>query len=62
MTFSNCKELKLRLGQVEVGSKIAQKIARFEYLAYRKSYLAIIGPISHEKLTKYEIRSGYYLL
>ena len=31
-------------------------------LAYRRSYLAIVGPYSHEKFTKYEIRSNYYLL
>ena len=31
-------------------------------LAYKKSYLAIIGPNTHEKLTKYEMRSSYYLL
>ena len=31
-------------------------------LAYTKSYLAIIGPYSQEKLTKYEVRSSYYWL
>ena len=28
-------------------------------LAYKKSYLAIIAPNSHEKLTNYEFRSSY---
>ena len=43
---------KVKLGKVEVGSNIAQT-----HLAYRKSYLAIIGPNSHENLTKYKIKS-----
>ena len=44
---------KVKLGQVGVGSNIAQNHSS----SYRKSYLAIIGPNSHGKLTKYEIRS-----
>ena len=47
---------KVKLGQVQVGSNIAQN------LAHRKSYLVIICPNSHEKLTKSEIRSSYHLL
>ena len=37
---------------------------RITRTAYRESNLAMIGPNSHEKLTKYEItgRSSYYLL
>ena len=31
------------------------------HLAYMKWYLAIIDPNSHDKFTKYEIRSSYYL-
>ena len=50
---------KLKLCQVEVGSNTCLRITR---LAYRKLYLAIIGPNSHENLTKYEIMSSYYLL
>ena len=48
----------MKLGQVEVSSNISQ-ITR---LAYRKSYLAIIGPDSHEYFTNYEINYSYYLL
>ena len=48
---------KEKLDQVGVGLNIAQNL-----LAYRKIYLTIIGPNSHEKLTKYEIKSSYYLL
>ena len=47
---------KVKLGQVQVGSNIAQN------LAHRKSFLVIIFPNSHEKLTKSEIKSIYYLL
>ena len=43
---------KVKLGKVGVSSIFAQNC-----LAYRKLYLAIIGPNSHEQLTKYEIRS-----
>ena len=43
---------KVKLGQVQVGSNIAQN----------HSYLVIICPNSHEKLTKSEIRLSYYLL
>ena len=50
---------KVKLGQVQVGSNIAQNHL---YIAHRKSYLVIICPNSHEKLTKSEIRSSYYLL
>ena len=81
---------KVKSGQVEVGSNIAQNHSSSPYevisdhylrqftwkvdqkwnyvklesvqtflritrLAYRKLYLAIIGPNSHEKLTEYEI-------
>ena len=45
---------KVKLGQVQVGS--------ITHLAHRKSYLVIICPNAHEKLTKSEIRSSYYLL
>ena len=44
---------KVQLGQVEVGSNIAQ----ITYLAHRKSYLVSICHNSHEKLTKSEIMS-----
>ena len=43
---------KVKLGQVQVGSNIA----KITHLAHRKSYMVIIGPNSHEKLTKSEIR------
>ena len=45
---------KVKLGQVQVGSNIAQihTLLRITHLANRKSYLVIIGPNSHEKLTK----------
>ena len=39
---------KVKLGKVQVGLNIAQS----------QSYLAIICPYSHEKLTKSEIRSS----
>ena len=42
--------------------KLVRTFLRITRLAYWKLYLAIIGPNSHEKLTKYEIRSSYYLL
>ena len=41
----------MKLGKVEVGSNISQN----HRLAYRKLYLAIIGPNTHKKLTKYKI-------
>ena len=41
---------------------LVRTFLRITRLANRKLYLAIIGPNSHEKLTKYEIRSSYYLL
>ena len=50
---------KVKLGQVQVGSNIAQKHSSSPSM---KSYLVIICPNSHEKLTKSEIRSSYYLL
>ena len=37
-------------------------VISYTCLAYMKLYLVIIGPISHDKLTKYKIRSSYYLL
>ena len=37
-------------------------LLRITHLAHRKSYLIIICPNSHAKLTKSEIRSSYYLL
>ena len=40
-----------KLSQFQVGSNIAQN-----HSAHRKSYLVIICPNSHEKLTKSEIR------
>ena len=46
---------KVKLGQVQVGLNIAQNHS------YRP-YLVIICPNLHEKLTKSEIRSSYYLL
>ena len=84
---------KVKLGQVQVGSNIAQNhssspyevisghylpqftwkvdqkwnyvtfksvrtLLRITHLAHRKSYLVIICPNSHEKLTKSEIRSS----
>ena len=45
---------KVKLGQVQVGSNIAQNHS--SNLAHRKSYLVIICPNSHEKLTKSVIR------
>ena len=47
---------KLKLCQVQVGSNIAQNHSS------NKSYLVITCPNSHEKLTKIEIRSSYYLV
>ena len=44
---------KVKLGQVGVGLNIAQN----HFLVRRKSYLLIIFPNSHEKLTKSEIMS-----
>ena len=44
---------------VKVG---VQTLLKITLLAYRKSCLAIIGPKSNEKLTKYEIRSSYCLI
>ena len=41
---------------------MVRTFCRITRLAYRKLYLAIIDPNTHEKLTKYEIRSSYYLL
>ena len=49
---------KLKLGRSWESVRTLLKLTR---LAYRKSYLAIIGRNSHEKLTKYEIRASYYL-
>ena len=43
---------KVKLGQVQVGSKLL----RITHLAHRKSYLVIICPNSHEKFIKNEIR------
>ena len=45
---------KVKLGKVQVGLNIA----RSHSYTHRKSYLAIICPYSHEKLTKGEIRSS----
>ena len=45
---------KVKLGQVQVGSNIAQNHSSSPY---RKSYLVIICPSSHEKLIKSEIWS-----
>ena len=45
---------KVKLGQVEVGSNIAQNYSS----AHMKSYLVIICPNSYENLTKSEIRSS----
>ena len=43
--------------------KVDQKWNELKFLlAYRKSCLAIIGPKSNAKLTKYEIRSSYCLI
>ena len=42
----------MKLGQVQVGSNQMLRITR---LAHRKSYLVIICPNLHEKLTKIEI-------
>ena len=39
-----------------------RSLLKITRLVYMKSYLAIIGPNSHEMLTKYEIRLSYYLL
>ena len=47
---------KVKLGQVEVGSNIAQNHSSSSYI---KSYLVIICPNSYEKLTKSEIRSSW---
>ena len=44
---------KVKLRQVQVGLNIAQNHSS----SHSKSYLVIIGPNSHEKLTKSEIRS-----
>ena len=46
---------KVKLGKVQVGPNIARS---HSYIAYMKSYLGIICPYSHEKLTKHEIRSS----
>ena len=46
----------------DVKLKSVRTFLRITRLAYRKLYLAIIGPNSHDKLTKYEIRSRYYFL
>ena len=48
----------MKLGQVQS----VRTLLRITHLAHRKSYLFIICPKSHEKLTKSEIRSSYYLL
>ena len=45
----------VKLGQVQLCSNIT-------HLAHWKSYLVIICPNSHQKSTKSEIRSSYYLL
>ena len=41
----------MKLGQVEIGSNIAQNT----HLAHLKSYLIIICPNSYEKLTKVKL-------
>ena len=43
---------KVKLGQVQGGSNIAQNHSSSQ----RKLYLVIIGPNSHEKLIKSEIK------
>ena len=45
----------MKLGQVEIGSNIAQNT----HLAHLKSYLVIICPDAYEKLTKGEIMSSW---
>ena len=45
---------KVKLGEVQ----IVRKLLRITRLADRKSYLVIICPNSHQKLTKSEIRSS----
>ena len=62
MTFSNAKN-KLKLVKLEsVGVRLKLKSVRTLFivtrLAHRKSYLVIICPHSHDKLTKIEIRSS----
>ena len=50
---------KFTKSEIRTSWRSLLKITR---LAYRKSYLAVIGPNPHEKLTKYEIRQSYHLL
>ena len=48
---------KSQLGKVGVG----RTLLRITHLASRKSYLFIVCPIWHEKLTKSEIRQSHYV-
>ena len=50
--------------KVKLGKKFksVRTLLRITHLAHRKLYLVIICASLHEKLTKIEIRSSYYLL
>ena len=58
-TIYNCK-----IKEIEIRSslELVRTLFRITRLTNRKLYLAITGHNSHEKLTKYEIRSSYHLL
>ena len=45
----------------QVKLESVRTLLKITRLVYMKSYLAIIGPNSHGKLTKYKIRPSYYL-
>ena len=49
---------KVDQNQNQVKFRSVQTLLRITHLAHRKSYLVIICPNSHEKLTKSEIRSS----
>ena len=49
---------KVYQNQNQVKFRSVQTLLRITHLAHRKSYLVIICPNSHEKLTKSEIRSS----
>ena len=54
--FPIAKENKLKLGQLKL--EVVRTLLRITRLTHRKSYLIIICPNSHEKLTKSEIMSS----
>ena len=52
---------KLTKNEMRYSYDSIQTLVKITRPAYRKTCLAIIGPISNKKLTKYEIRSSYCL-